>query len=78
MARDLVDIRLDRRHLLTPHPAEAARLLKTDTATVQADRLGTARELAKRFRCEVVLKGAGSACAQLEVHRARPRRFFGA
>ncbi|MDW8468419.1 MAG: NAD(P)H-hydrate epimerase [Burkholderiales bacterium] len=35
--------------LLTPHPAEAARLLRTSTAEVQADRVGAARQLARRF-----------------------------
>jgi hydroxyethylthiazole kinase-like uncharacterized protein yjeF len=49
--------------LLTPHPAEAARLLGTDTRQVQADRIAAAREIARRFRCGVVLKGAGSICA---------------
>ena len=49
--------------ILTPHPAEAARLLDTNTATVQRDRMAAAAELAKRFNCWVVLKGAGSVCA---------------
>jgi hydroxyethylthiazole kinase-like uncharacterized protein yjeF len=49
--------------LLTPHPAEAARLLGSDTAGVQADRLAAACEMAARFRSSVVLKGAGSICA---------------
>ena len=49
--------------LLTPHPAEAARLLGLSTAEVQADRLSAALALAKRFRAHVVLKGAGSICA---------------
>ncbi len=49
--------------ILTPHPAEAARLLHTTTALVQADRLTAARALAEKFRAEVVLKGAGSVCA---------------
>ncbi len=43
---------------LTPHPGEMARLLGTDTATVQADRLAAAREAAKRYQAMVVLKGA--------------------
>ncbi|KIA80094.1 carbohydrate kinase [Chromobacterium piscinae] len=46
--------------VLTPHPAEAARLLGLDTAAVQADRVRHARALAARFHCVVVLKGAGS------------------
>jgi hydroxyethylthiazole kinase-like uncharacterized protein yjeF len=49
--------------LLTPHPAEAARMLGKSTVDVQADRLGAALELARRFRAQVVLKGAGSICA---------------
>ena len=49
--------------VMTPHPGEAARLLRTDTAKVQADRVASALEMAKRFNAEVVLKGAGSVCA---------------
>ena len=49
--------------LLTPHPAEAARLLRSDTQAIQRDRVAAAVELAKRFHAEVVLKGAGSVCA---------------
>jgi len=46
--------------ILTPHPAEAARLLNTDVVTIQADRLAAARELVQRFHASVVLKGCGS------------------
>ena len=49
--------------ILTPHPAEAARLLGRKTAEVQAHRLDSALELAQRLRAYVVLKGAGSICA---------------
>lgn len=49
--------------VLTPHPLEAARLLGTDTAKVQADRLSAAQTLADRFACCVVLKGSGSVIA---------------
>jgi hydroxyethylthiazole kinase-like uncharacterized protein yjeF len=49
--------------LLTPHPAEAARLLGTSTADVQRDRVAAALKLAQTFRSAVVLKGAGSVCA---------------
>ncbi len=58
--------RLGKRHaptLLTPHPAEAARLLGTNTGEVKADRVGAAIRLAARFKGWVVLKGAGSVCA---------------
>ena len=46
--------------VITPHPAEAARLLGSNTKDVQADRSGAARALAARFRAWVVLKGAHS------------------
>lgn len=49
--------------LLTPHPAEAGRLLGTDSHDVQHDRVGAALRLAERFRSLVVLKGAGSIIA---------------
>ncbi len=49
--------------LLTPHPLEAARLLERDTASLQADRLAAARELATRFNVSIVLKGSGSIVA---------------
>lgn len=49
--------------VLTPHPGEAARLLGTATAEVQADRPQAARELARRYRANVVLKGNGSLVA---------------
>jgi hydroxyethylthiazole kinase-like uncharacterized protein yjeF len=46
--------------VLTPHPAEAARLLDLDTKQVQADRTGAAIALAKQFKAWIVLKGAGT------------------
>lgn len=49
--------------VLTPHPAEAARLLGCTTAAVQADRVQAAIELAQRFRAVAVLKGNGSIIA---------------
>ena len=54
--------------LLTPHPAEAARLLATDTANVQADRIAAACAIAARYKSSVVLKGAGSVCALADGH----------
>ncbi|MBX3650705.1 MAG: NAD(P)H-hydrate dehydratase [Burkholderiales bacterium] len=56
--------------ILTPHPAEAARLLGCDTHQVQADRVATALRLAREFRCGVVLKGCGSVCAWPDGHWA--------
>jgi ADP-dependent NAD(P)H-hydrate dehydratase / NAD(P)H-hydrate epimerase len=52
--------------VLTPHPLEAARLLRSDAAAVQADRLGAARALAREHDCLVVLKGAGTVVAQAD------------
>lgn len=49
--------------LLTPHPAEAARLLGTATETVQADRIAAAQELAHRACAFVALKGCGTVIA---------------
>ena len=49
--------------VLTPHPGEMALLLGTDTATVQNDRPGAARELAKRTGAVVALKGAATIIA---------------
>ncbi len=49
--------------LLTPHPLEAARLMGIDAQQVQANRLGVAAGLAKRFDACVVLKGSGSIIA---------------
>lgn len=49
--------------LLTPHPLEAARLLRRDLSSVQADRLAAARELSSQFGAAVVLKGSGSIIA---------------
>ncbi len=51
------------RPILTPHPAELARLLQTTTAAVQADRFAAATEAARRFNAYVVLKGAGTVVA---------------
>jgi hydroxyethylthiazole kinase-like uncharacterized protein yjeF len=48
---------------ITPHPAEAARLLTTTTAAVQRDRLNAALTLAAKLRAGVVLKGSGSVLA---------------
>lgn len=49
--------------ILTPHPGEAARLLDTTSAEVQADRLAAVRELARRTGAVVVLKGHRSLIA---------------
>ena len=52
--------------LLTPHPAEAARLLGIVTRDVQRDRVAAAGKIAEKMNCSVVLKGAGSVCASTD------------
>ncbi len=50
------DLRPRNDSVLTPHEAEAGRLLGIPPAAVHADRLGAVRELSERWGC-VVLKG---------------------
>lgn len=52
--------------LLTPHPGEAARLLNTDGASVQADRFAAVAQLQQRYGGTVVLKGNGTLVADGE------------
>jgi hydroxyethylthiazole kinase-like uncharacterized protein yjeF len=54
--------------LLTPHPAEAARLLALSTADVQADRVKAAKILATNLNAHVVLKGTGSILVARDGH----------
>jgi len=54
--------------LLTPHPAEAARLLGSSTPAVQADRVKAARRLSENLNANVVLKGNGSIVAARDGH----------
>jgi NAD(P)H-hydrate epimerase len=49
--------------ILTPHPAEAARLLGSSVADVQSDRVGAAQDIAQRFGAVVALKGCGTVVA---------------
>jgi hydroxyethylthiazole kinase-like uncharacterized protein yjeF len=53
----------NREIVLTPHPGEAARLLACSTEVIQANRIHAVQELAQKFGCAVVLKGADSLCA---------------
>jgi ADP-dependent NAD(P)H-hydrate dehydratase / NAD(P)H-hydrate epimerase len=50
--------------VLTPHPLEAARLLGTDTMTVQRDRITAACRIADGTGAVVLLKGAGTVVAE--------------
>lgn len=46
--------------VLTPHPLEAARLLKITSTEVQANRFTAAQAIADRYSCVVALKGSGT------------------
>lgn len=50
--------------VLTPHPGEMARLLKTTAADVQAHRLDYAKQFAREHHVILVLKGAGTIIAE--------------
>jgi hydroxyethylthiazole kinase-like uncharacterized protein yjeF len=52
--------------VLTPHPAEAARLLHSSTEEVKADPFTAARHLAAKYQATVLLKGAESVVANVE------------
>ena len=45
---------------ITPHVAEAGRLLAMQPAEIEGQRLRSSRELARRYNCRGVLKGPGS------------------
>ncbi|MFA5371097.1 MAG: NAD(P)H-hydrate dehydratase [Sideroxydans sp.] len=71
-ALNLIALRPDLRGMLhtrkypavfTPHPGEAARLLRCSTDEIQHDRARAALSLAQKLGGSVVLKGAGSLCA---------------
>ncbi len=65
-AHPVLAARVRHRHaptLLTPHPAEAARLLGVATDEVQRDRVAAALELARRFNAHVAIKGCGTIVA---------------
>ncbi len=48
---------------ITPHPGEMARLWGCATRDVQARRIALAREAAAKWKCTVILKGAGTIIA---------------
>jgi hydroxyethylthiazole kinase-like uncharacterized protein yjeF len=54
--------------VLTPHPGEAAVLLGTDTAAIQADRIHNALRIAAEYHAVTVLKGCGSIIATPDDH----------
>ena len=49
--------------ILTPHPAEIARLLKCDVKTIEQNRIKIATDFAKKYNCILVLKGTNTLIA---------------
>jgi len=49
--------------ILTPHPAEAGRLLGVGASVVQQDRVAVAQQLAESYDAVIVLKGCGTVIA---------------
>ena len=54
--------------IITPHPGEMARLLNTDTPTIQKNRITAAVETACRWKVMTVLKGANTIIAEPDGH----------
>ncbi len=50
--------------ILTPHPAEAGRLLECSSREIQSDRVGAAQRMAARYEAVVALKGCGTVIAE--------------
>lgn len=57
-----------RPRIITPHPGELARLLGRETKTINADRIGAAREAVRVSNCVVVLKGHQTLIAEPDGH----------
>lgn len=49
---------MDEKKILTPHPGEMGRLADLENREVQADRLKISRDFVKKWKCNLVLKGA--------------------
>lgn len=64
------DIALPAHSIMTPHPGEAASLLGVSIADIQGDRIAAVAQLAKRYQCVAVLKGAGTVIASPDGRRA--------
>ena len=48
---------IQKQHIITPHPTEAARLLQVSTAEIQANRHAAVAQLCECYACISVLKG---------------------
>lgn len=69
--KKLLQLRPPNKTLLTPHPAEAARLLNCSSKDIQNHRIEAAKNCAKMFNAPVILKGAGTVIAL-----ANQKEFF--
>lgn len=54
--------------VITPHPGELARILGTDTKSINAGRIDAARDAARACNCVVVLKGYQTLVAEPDGH----------
>jgi hydroxyethylthiazole kinase-like uncharacterized protein yjeF len=54
--------------ILTPHPAEAGRLLGVPTERIQSGRIDAAKQIAQRYNAHAVLKGNGSVIVARDGH----------
>ena len=67
LAESRLDISKQHSWVMTPHPGEAARLLGTTVAEVEADRFAAARKIQKKYNALVLLKGPGTLIAGQDV-----------
>ena len=54
--------------ILTPHPGEAADLLRMSSKEIQQDRIKAAENLAAKYNATIVLKGAGTVIADEKIY----------
>ncbi len=54
--------------VITPHPGELARIMGSDTTSINADRITAARDAARTCNCVVVLKGHQTLVAEPDGH----------
>ncbi|HEY2321289.1 MAG TPA: NAD(P)H-hydrate dehydratase, partial [Thermoanaerobaculia bacterium] len=59
---------LAKARVITPHPGELARLIGGDAKSINANRLESVREAARRTKCVVVLKGHQTLIAEPDGH----------
>ena len=62
--------------IITPHPAEAARLLNTAVGKIQQNRVESAQNLAFKFKAICVLKGAGTIITSTDMANADGNWFI--